>query len=413
MKNTFLRTCIVLWGGLASVLGMDAAPTVLWGVAPDYAGQTLRLTTLHDGLSEQPDPIATDTVAPDGRFAFRFDLDRTCRVAVDLGYYRGCIYLEPGANEQAQFPDYQPLTEAQKFNPYFRPKAVILSIVNPAENDLNVRIEAFDELCDSIWSELLFEPDITPTLLERSMELIESRFPCKEQDFFFRYKRYNYAMLVNLYRKASPALAVENYFRHDSIDYANPAYWEAFDLVFELFDRVEALEDNRPLYELVQINRVIRRKLPVEWLDSVATPQLRPTAQHIARQLTAGRMGSRIAGGWIGLQGDSIPAADPYGRPTYLLFANRRIIESQSDIAYVQGLARKWERKCRFVVVFANEDSVPQMAPSDDIDYLCTQHNPNILSDLGVRNLPCYFLLDGEGRIEQSPAPDPEHYLPE
>ena len=397
----------------ALMLPAQAAVTVLWGTAPEYAGQTLRLTTPHDGLSLLQTPLAEATVESDGTFRFEAGLDHTCLAAIELGGYSGRIYLEPGTETQVELPPFRPLTEAQQFNPYFRPKAVLLSIVDPRNDDLNVRLEAFDEVCDSVWSELLFEPNITPELIERGLTALERQFPSEKEDFFYRYKRYNYAMLVNLYVKASPQLAIETYFMHDSVDYANPAWWEAFDLVFEVFDRAEVLRGNQPLYELVQTNRVIRRKLPVSWLDSVTTPRLIPMAEELRRQLTAGTAGSSVGSGWVDLQGDSIPAADPYGRPTYLVFANRRIFESQSDLTYVAQLAKKWEHKCRFIVVFAQEPEIPRIPPSDDVGYLCTQHNPDITAAFGVRALPCYYLLDGEGRIELAPAPDPEHYLPE
>lgn len=390
-----------------------ATSTTLQGHAPDYAGKCLHLTYPYDGITEKAMPLATTTVGSNGDFTLTFDLDRTRMVALDLGYYSGRVYAQPGDHLTVDLPPYQALTEAQQFNPYFSPKAVRLSIVRPSADDLNLLIEHFDDLCDSVWTEVLFAPAITPELLEGGINLLEQRFPREEEDFFYRYKRYNYASLVNLYAKASPQLAIETYFAHDSIDFGNPAYWEAFDLIFEQFNQAEALRDNAPLYDLVQASRVIRRKLPVAWLDSLQTPQLQPTITSLRRQLQAGAVGSSVGEGWIGLDGDSIAAADIYGRPTYVMFINRRIFESKSDLIYAAKLANKWQRKCRIVVVFAKEDTLPTQPDKSEAYYLCTQQNPSILEDFGVRNLPSYYLLDGQGHIQQSPAPNPERYIPE
>ena len=390
-----------------------AMTSTLWGVAPDYAGRPLQLTTRYDGLSGERETLATVTPDSAGRFRMEFDLDQTRMLEIGLGYYSGRVYMEPGKTLQVEFPPKRELTEAQRFNPYFTPKALLLSVVRPEADDMNVRVEAFDDLCDSIWSDLLFRPVISPELIENGIGLLESRFPREEEDFFYRYKRYNYAMLVNLYQKTAPYLAIETYFAHDSVDYANPAYWEAFDLVFEQFDQAEAMQGNPALYELIQINRVLRRKLPVEWLDNVTVPGITPIARSVGRQLTAGAEGSYAGPGWINLQGDSVPAADPYGRPTYLVFANRRVIECASDLACVARVARERERDCRFVVVFANEDGIPETPGTDNVEYLDSRQNPSILTDFGIRNIPAYFLLDSDGRIKRSPAPDPEHYLSE
>ena len=390
----------------------QALTTRIEGQAPDYAGRVLRLATQTDGLSEQRRLLASDTVASDGKFSLSFELEETRLLCLDLGHYEGRLYAEPGKRYEVALPECRDLTEAERFNPYFRPKLLLLSLINPPADDLNLLIERFDEAADSVWEECLFGQG-KPELIEAGINRLEDGFPADGHSFFGRYKRYNYAMLVNLYRKNSPALAIENFFMHDSIDFANPAWWEAFDLVFEVFDRAEVLADNVPLADLVRINNVLRHKGDPANLDDIHSPGVDKIARYFKKLLTAGAVGSSVGEGWINLQGDSVFATDGFHRPTYIIFANRQIIECKSDVAFAKTLARKWEKRCRFIVVYANEPETPKEKPSDWIEYLCTQHNPTILEDFGIRALPAYVLLNAEGRIEQSPAPNPERYLPE
>ncbi|MBO4370151.1 MAG: hypothetical protein J5808_02175 [Paludibacteraceae bacterium] len=408
------RTCFFFWLlGIVSISNTYAEKTLIHGVAPDYAGRPLAASCIADGLTERHIVLATDTVSADGRFELLFDTQSTKMICLDLGHYEGRLYTEPGKTYEVELPERRDLTELERFNPYFKPKMILLSLVNPPTDDINLLIDRFDEAADSVWEVCLFG-GATPDLIESGINELENRFSSDENAFFERYKRYNYAMLVNLYRKNSPALAIDNFFMRDSIDFENPAWWEAFDLVFETFSRPDVLAGNQPLADLVTINNVLRHKGDLTELTSVESDKrVRDIAQFFYKMLTAGSVGSSVGEGWINLQGDSVFAADPERRQTYIIFSNREIIECKADVTFAKTLAAKWKKRCRFVIVYANEEQIPTEKPSEYIEYLCTQHNPTILEDFGIRALPAYVILNTDGRIEQSPAPNPERYLPE
>ncbi|MBP5318028.1 MAG: hypothetical protein J6Y77_01300 [Paludibacteraceae bacterium] len=183
-------------------MGMGVAlahPTCIEGRATDYAGRKLQLSTITDGLSEQRRLLASDTVASDGRFRLEFELSETRMLCLDLGHYEGRLYAEPGKHYEIALPERQDLTEAERFNPYFRPKLILLSLIDPPADDLNLLIDRFDETADSVWEDCLFGGG-RPELIEAGVNRLEEEFPADEHSFFGRYKRYNYAMLVNLYR---------------------------------------------------------------------------------------------------------------------------------------------------------------------------------------------------------------------
>jgi hypothetical protein len=78
-------------------------------------------------------------------------------------------------------------------------------------------------------------------------------------------------------------------------------------------------------------------------------------------------------------------------------------------------MQEKYAEKCLFLLIFADEDKSACLKQVEKINkdfVFSTVDNPQLKSQLQIKNAPLYITLDREGRIVKYPAEEPKYFVP-
>lgn len=394
-------------------VGLVKADGLITGREPDYAGRKLVLTYETDGITHTKATVDSCMVDSAGNFRLDTRIETTQKCLIDLGYYKGVLYVEPYKIYNVNLPPYRELTKQELSNPYFSPKEVLLSLINPTPDDLNIKITAFDDSFDVALNRLI-RSEITPERIENEFFELEYKFGDKSP-FFTTYRYCSYAILVNLYGPTQPDTAIDAFFINEPVAYNNPAYWEVFSVLFEQYKNVTKLASNKPLEELVIIHHVLAGAIPEEALNNIQTPENKPIAERIRKLKSIGAVGTyTLTTSVKNIDGKTLDLKDFESPQIFIIFANSMLGKSQSDLDFAVQRTEKWRGKCAVLVVFLDSDAeniyrLTQKLKSRD-NILFSTENSEFIKAFGVKNAPAYFRIDADGKILESPAASPENF---
>ena len=401
---------------MAGINAPRLSAATISGKAPDYAGQELLLYTESDAIIPRLIELASDTVDADGSFLLSFDCDSTLFCKCDLGFYRGCIFVESNKNYKINLPPYKPLTESENLNPYFVPETILLSIDNPDNDDINLLVASFEDKLDSLWNRLLFNYGTTEDF-DRFYGDIESAYRNCGNGYFNDYRKFSYAQLLRYFGDRGRDMAISMFLLPGTPGYSNPAFWAAFSSLLEDFRFIEYLKPNRELYELAAILNVANGHLGENYLDSVSIDRPRKIAAALKQELRKTAEGNDVGIPYlINLANDTLRWTDFHEPYIYLCFANSGLKESLSDLDFAGRLKARWKRNFAFVFVFMSDCKEKISAACSNypqIEYICSsEDNPGIEKAFGLKTPPAYFVITNTGKFEISPAPAPAYFEP-
>ncbi|MCQ2351467.1 MAG: recombination regulator RecX [Paludibacteraceae bacterium] len=399
---------------LCNISLIKAAGGSVFGIAKDYANHTLDLIYEEDGLTHHTVLVDRCTVDSTGHFQFNTNtLVRATKCLLYLGYYKCALFVEPYKDYNVNLPALRLPTEEDNLNPYFKPQEILLSLNNPASDDLNLRITAFDDAFDEAFNRLIKE-DITPEKIET--EYMKLEYDYGDSDPFFTTYRYcNYAILINLYEPTQPYTAIDAFFMSQPIAYHNPAYWDAFNVLFENYKDISALKDNKPLQELVIIHHVLAKTLPVSALNSIQTPENQAIANRAKERLGIAAKNAYTSVTKIkNIDGEEFDLKDFDSSQIFIIFANSMLGKSLSDVEFAKISNKKWHGRCTVLVIFTDADKAKVDEATSKIGeryfILLGKENKEFIKVFDVKNAPAYFRIDVNGKILESPAPEPKDF---
>ncbi len=427
-----------------------AEQTCVYGKLVGYPETTINLYAFADEITHQQKIISTASVDSTGAFEFAFSLDEVRKCFIDLGSFRGVLFLEPSKTYHLQALPYTPKTNAQLLNMFFTPQEVLVGVQSDTPNDINQKIVDFELAIDEVWNNAMFQ-DITKAYLLAVIDSIDALFP-SQNHFFTVYKQSTFAQLANLQVDLAPYWSIQDYFVHIPVELANPAYCESFIVLFEgFFNRLEYQPkarnvlvayqkgdigllkeqfslfvnwNNPQLEELVIVynlwgnfsakprDRSIILSLLEQILSSSQFASNKQIAQGILQELKRAQVGTKPAVNTLQtIQGKEISFSDFEGKFVYIVFASSLITETYADIVYLDKLHNKYAENLEVVFIFAQENKEKTIAYTKGMNtnlILCNWNNDTqLIEAFGVRNIPYYYLLDREGFFSHSPALSP------
>lgn len=382
------------------------------GIAPSYAGKTLVLSTEHDGWGVTKEILDTCVVAKDGSFSLQANVDKTIQAQLNLGRYKGIIYIEKDKDYSINLPLRKEVSRKEKLNPYFKPQTLLLSFNNLPADDLNRKIADFEDSFDSVWVDIN-KNVVTTEKIDSAMTYLDEKYQSEDR-FFSEYKHYRYALLVNLYSIGAPNLSIKNFFLPYKVKYDQPAFWEAFEVVFTGFNMSDYLKDNEELYELSLLHQVLLNNLPKNYMDSIKTENVTKIVDALRKdEVTVGY--KPLLGELTNLNGVKFPWSELYYNKVYIIVANSSLRESLSDIQYFKKMQEKNAEKCLFLLIFADEDKSVSLKQVEKInkDFVFSiVDNPQLVTQLQIKSAPMYISLDRDGKILKYPAEEPKYFVP-
>jgi len=434
-----------------------ANAVIIYGNAGDYIDETLTLKVYLDEIIFTEKILDTQVVDSLGDFEFSFELPAATTCFFDLGAYRAIFFIEPSKSYLINLPPNKPLTEAQKFNPYFKPQKIALTVRDVDSTDINLQIAHFDKVYDYSYVKCsLYSGKIDSIRAE--IENIESIFANDDNNFFRLYRQYKYVLMMNMNEVLSPALAI-SYFAKLPVSYGNIAFWEAFNTLFNGFfdtfgtrspeqiamdeaiyagdyealstylkERFGLIESNfreliilKGLYDAYfsdQRNAPYILKIMSKWQADFSVYENHIIWENVLSYLKS--LAPKTEAYNFKLQdekGKTYQLSDFKGKYVYLNFANTRIALSKKDFGILERYGETYEKDLYVVNIFTDysrsdmslflKSLNPKNTTSKNIN-LYWNADQNLITKYQIINIPTYFLIDRSGELLLVPAPTPD-----
>ena len=419
-----------------------SAPVKISGKAPGYSSNTIDLYTLHDFISEEKVKLGTLRFSSDGAFILTADITETNICLADFDGYQGMIYLEPGKSYEIVFPTKQTLTEAQKRNPFVKPEPVWFGIVSPDKNDLNYKIQQFEQEYAKLESKYFDQIFISQTksLVDTIKLILDNSFPKTNLPFFEAHKLFRKANLDFALNQGKTAEFMETYFSSHKPAYNLAAYAVIFNQVFtNYFSRLNNPEINKEINSanLQKLDEYFQQKLHfnkelshlvllkslndayyskqfakasvLKMLGQVKSPDWnafeQETAQLISTKLvylTSGTTPPAIS--LKNLNGQKVNLADYRNTYIYLHFTDPQNTICRQHLDALKSISARYKEKLIIINVisdgkgFRNENGWPGIFATTET---------NIEASYKVKTFPNSFLIGKDGKLLLSPAPNP------
>lgn len=416
------------------------------GKAPEYALNSVELNRYHDFISEEKIKLGSIQFNAEGLFLLDFELTETCLCFADFDGYHGMIYLEPGKSYELVFPPKRTLTDSQKRNPFVKPEPVWFGITNPAKNELNIRIQYFEQAY-STWENNYFNQIFVnqSRLAVDTVKLkLDKEFPETQSLFFESHKLFRKSNLDFALNQGKTAGFMETYFSRTEPCYQLAAYATAFNQVFlNYFNVLTSTTHSAAIKNLIgtanlqsldeyfQKHLHFNQKLShwvllkslndayyskqfstasvLKMLDQVKnagwSDYERKTAQLIRSKLTYLNSGT-IPPALVlkDLNGKKINLSDFPNTYLYLHFTDPKNTICRQHLDALKIIAATFKEK--LVIVNVIPKTLTFKNESNWAGIFTTTEN-NLETTYKVKTFPTSFLLGKDGKLLLSPAPNP------
>ena len=453
MRVQHLWLSLALWA---------VAPLMAWaqvsvqGNAPSHSGDQLQFFIYSDYITNTEREVGRCTVAADGRFECKLQIDETCMVMCHLGVFKVYFFAEPKRSYQLVLPEKEAKTEAQRLNPFFREVDMQLGISNVPPDDLNALISAFDLRFNEHFDQLVRDAYMRKNRMniDSLIAKIDANFAKSTHPFFNDYRRYRYGLLKQITRFQKARRISDDYFLNQPVRYNNPAYMELFNLVYDKYfffysnspqgktlatdiSRDKSLEklrktlgNNQVLANDTLKEMVILKGLFDEFFnDDYSRSALLEILEQLYKSVACGdhiviaeNIRSRITRLLPGFVPTPFELADASGnlmtlerfkgRYVYLNFCTTSSYTCIQEFALLQQLYERHSKHLEIVTVLTddNKEDISRFLKSTGYKwtFLHYGNKPEVVKDYDVRAYPTYYLIGPDQTLVMSPALSPQ-----
>ncbi|MDR2847884.1 MAG: TlpA family protein disulfide reductase [Bacteroidales bacterium] len=432
------------------------------GNAPDYAGQTLKLYGVDNYISHTEIIVAECTVAADGEFKFEFPIAATHLLYMYLGVFKARMFAEPAMSYRIALPPRMDKTPAEASSPFFEEELVYLQIASctdmtgkqlSPENELNWCATRFDVAYNAEYDRIAMDALRQKTIrLDSVINAFKQQFPENENVYFKDYTTYRYGLLYYTARQKSVKFISEHFFTGKPILYSNDAYMDLFNVTYkDYFMYFGRTKEGQAIYDIINVQKdlgalkkllksdgiftsdsllemvIIKNLYDEFYSDRFARQSLLAIFDSIIDHSTLKRhvdMGLQMKAKITKLlRGYAPPAFSLYnqdstlvslsnykGKYVYLLFCTTQNYVCLSQYEMLKDLYKAQHKWLRIVVISADDN----FANMRDFrrksgylwEYLHFGNQPDVMQDYDIRMFPTYFLINPEGKLLASPAPE-------
>lgn len=452
MRTLKLLIAIVLTGAATIA---NAQKTILFGTNPTYKNQKIDVYSCTDYISGVNKLVGSAVADSLGNFRIEVDIDKTCRLTLDLGRMRGILYADTAMTYNIVLPDYSPKDKGDLLNPYFTPDEFLIGIKNPDRYNINMYVDMFDYYYEEQFERnyyTLFRKPVQATV-DSIIDHMERTFDTIPNEFFRTYREYKYAWLKFVSYMRDWRYMSREYFDGRAVAYENPAYMDLFNQMFTNFlkfymntregERIysdialskspvkakQTLSNslaitNDTLQEMVLLKGIHDALYDCYFttsslliaLDSIkATTKIqqhKQIAQDIKLKNQVTRVGSMAPEFCLADTAGVYRSVDEYkGRYVYLNFVTIDSYACVQDLEQLKLLNEKTKGVMDVISISIDEDfdSVKKFFKRNGYNWtlLDTKGDMSVVESYKVKVYPSYFLIDVDGTLCMSPATSP------
>lgn len=429
------------------------------GNAPEYAGYSLVMQKVINPISFEMRDIMVIKVNEDGSFEQRIEISDIIHASIDMGRYKGYLYLEPGKTYDLVMPPFHPRTDAERFNPYYVPEVIVLGIKNEDAQGLNRQITSFDEAFLEAYNadavKLFARGD--KRLAEKIIADLDSIYP-SDDVYFNKYKQYAYGELLSLAYKRNKRKAMHRTMQ-GNLNMSMPSFHKVFNSFYKGFFsyyfsspqgknlrdaygkgasydslatvlKQDTLFANEELAELVLLKGLYDAyysgryeqdpiiDLYKQAQDSACTLMLRDIAKGLYKKVTWLRVGTEAPPFTLyRLDGKERSLSDYEGKFVYLNFMHTQNHTCKEELQLLNVISKQMRREVTIVTIIMDEDLTAANKLVKDNkykwDFLHFGAMPKVALDYQIRALPAYFVVNPSQKLSLSPSPSPnENFMP-
>lgn len=432
----------------------------IYGHAPEYAGQTIVFERYKDFISEETETVFRIQFNAEGDFDEEFETCCIQPVFSEFGVFKAHFYAIPGGKLELKFPTFIEKTDAEGFNPYFKPVQFHLGVISGKTKGLNAQIIRFDNLYEDYLntnSLEIFNKGFNEDV-EAFISGLDSIFGEVREPYFKDYMQYRIATLRHFAGIKIPEVITYEYFTKNDVLYYNPAYMELANRLFKnLLDKKISTEQKERLIQAVsyakspyEISKVFASDFELEnmelrylailkglhdaylndtfnaekldlCLDSLAHhspyPEQRIIAGNILEKMQHLREGQALPEDLClsDLDGNSYCLSDFRNSYLYFGFHHSKLIPCQRQTPVLKKIAKSHSSALQVISIFfdSNPEDVRRFKDLHGIKWpvLIAEDKESLKESFEIHALPTYYLLDPSGKLIYAPAPAPtEHF---
>jgi len=421
-------------------------PVKISGKAPEYAHNSIELTIFHDYISEEPIKIGDIRFNAEGSFELEVELNQISLCIADFDGYQGMIYLEPGKSYQLVFPPKRTITATQKKNPFTKLEQIWFGIKNSTPSDLNFLIQQF-EIAYAKYENKYFDQifvNQSASMVDTFKQKLDEEFPKTSNAFFEYHKQFRKANLEFALHQGKSATFIGSYFKDTKPLYNLAAYSTLFNEVFinyfSLLDNTSHHPEVKKMINSAQLQQLdvffqnqlhynkelahwvllksmkdayysgnFSRSAILKMLDQVKeigwSSYEQKTAQIISEKLTY--LASGTDAPMINIKdfaGHTVRFKDYPNKYIYLHFTDPKNSICRQHLDALKTIATHYPSNIVIINVippqtnFKNESGWAGIFVTTD---------DNIVAAYKVKTVPTSFLIEKDGKLLLSPAPNP------
>lgn len=433
------------------------AEVQLHGKAPMYSGEKITFYAYSDYITKDTVHLESILVKKDGSFTCTLDLQQVRKIFVNLGVYKGYFFAEPGQNYELALPDKKEKSKAQRLNPYFEGIPMHIGVVNSSKNELNYLINSFSNYYDKIINKNVNNVKNLSEIKDSIYTLLDTSVQSKNL-FFQDYKDYTLGGLKLSLGYPRPKVK-KQLLANKKVHYHNPAYMDFISTLYsnhfkdlfsdygdEVYYIVNGLKSYSRLDSLVQRDSLLKKNSRLRELvlleglhdayydksfSKKAVRQIIDSAiNHIGHQENLDIAANIKEKNKTLSSGDQAPEFCLYdadsnrvcledfrGDYIYLGFCNSMNYSCMRHYNILENLYKKHKKHFKIVIISSKENFDQMKRFVDHHGYpwqfLHLGGQKNILHKYSVRNMPAYFFINTEGKLELAPAPAPSESIEE
>ncbi|WP_088654419.1 TlpA family protein disulfide reductase [Geofilum rhodophaeum] len=428
-----------------------------FGSAPAYAGINLVFEQTTNPLIPTKETLVYLPIDDQGHFDLSFPVSEPLQAEVDLGRYRGNIFLEPGKSYQLVLPPFEPRSEVDRFNPHYPQEELPLGIANAESRELNRNMVEFDAEFDYFMANharQLFMHRDTILAAEFQKQLNEKYF--FSHPLFDQHKAWSFVKLQQASRPQNERAILQHL---PQPAWELPVFWEVVQTLFKgffperfapdtrqalvqalgqqaAFDSLSTLALTDPLIPSQEVGELIllynlyeawfdetlteatTDRLLQEAAETAATPRLRQLATTFYQRIGRLRPGSAAPTFALRNRKGQLKTLEDYqGKFVYLNFIHTQNYACIQDLMRMESFHRLMQRDLHVLTIVLDEDATAMDRLLDrynfDWDFLHFGGSARVVEDYSIEVLPAYFLIRPDGQLVLSPGPAPGENFPE
>ncbi|WP_372772997.1 peroxiredoxin family protein [Mangrovibacterium sp.] len=429
-------------------------PVKISGIAPGYAGKSIDLLVQTDPITDRTSTVATIQVLADGTFDTSVPVKQTSFCFATFDRWKAELYLQPGANYHLLLPGYQPLTEAEKRNPFLQPIEIPFGLRDAEKNDINELIRSFEAAYvreEANYFGQIFK-DKSHAAADSMTARLVRQFPKTKNGYFEDYKFYRLATIRFALNQDNANEFIKTYLDRQPLPFNLPPYTQLFEQQFTGFfyqesnriggDQFRNMVGKGNLAEIENyltgqkkwspaLSRMVilkgiadgyyqgqfNPKTMLSLLEKIAgsnwnaqEKEVAKALQHKLTYLTAGTAAPTISG--ADLNGQSFKLSDLRGKLVVLHFSSVTNPICRQHLDELKNIADQFKGKVEFINLLPMADLAKKA--------LITQQNwpgrfilvdDQQLEKYRIKTFPISYLVDEQGNLLYAPALNPTEGL--